>query len=118
MVFTNVLVITTTKGMLHGILGHTTNLGAAIALDGVLVKGATGLEERLVGTTALGDNTNLRADGRRNSLFPTREQTKASCALFIIVRHNNRLTGQLAFIQSIPRFWRQGKQIRKAKKRR
>ena len=31
------LVVTTTVGMLDGVLGNTTDLGPAVALDGVLV---------------------------------------------------------------------------------
>jgi len=40
---TDVLVVTTTKGMLYGFLGNTTNLGPAVALYGILVVRTFGL---------------------------------------------------------------------------
>ena len=54
------LVITSTEGMLHWILGHTANLGPAITLHGVLVVGAARLEQRLVGTPSAGHDADLR----------------------------------------------------------
>jgi len=48
---TNVLVITTTVGMLDGIHSNTTNLGPRVALDAVLVVTAACLEHGLFGTT-------------------------------------------------------------------
>lgn len=88
--FTNVLVITTTKGMLHGILGHTANLGPAVALDGVLVESPSGLEEGLVGSAPSRHNPNLGADRGWDRLLATRRQTQAGRALFIIVSDNDR----------------------------
>jgi hypothetical protein len=38
------LMVTTTEGMLNGILGHTTNLRPAVTLHGILVIGTTSLE--------------------------------------------------------------------------
>lgn len=54
---TNMLVVTTTVGMVDGVHGHTTSLGPAVALDGELVLGARSLEEGLVGTATTGDDT-------------------------------------------------------------
>ena len=54
---TDVLVVTTTVGMLNGVLGNTTDLGPAVALDGVLVVGTASLEEGLVDTSTTGDDT-------------------------------------------------------------
>jgi hypothetical protein len=40
---TDMLVVTTTVGVIHGVHGNTTSLGPGVALDGELVLGATGL---------------------------------------------------------------------------
>jgi hypothetical protein len=53
---TNVLMVTTTVGMLHGVTGNTTDLGPAVALTAEAVEGVTGLEDGLLDTTTTGDN--------------------------------------------------------------
>lgn len=83
------LVVATTVRVLYGVLCHTTNLGPAIALDGVLVVGPSGLEQGLVGTTTTGDNTNLRPDSRGDRLFTTRWEAETGGALVLVVRHDN-----------------------------
>ena len=85
----NVLVISTTVRMLHRILGHTPNLGPAVAFDGVLVVGASGLEQGLVGAAAASDNANLRADGTGDRLFATTGETQTRRALVFVVCHNH-----------------------------
>lgn len=82
---TNVLVVTTTEGMLHGVLRHTTNLGPAVALDGVLVVGAPGLQERLVRASSAGDDANLGADLGGDGLLPAGGETEAGGALVLVV---------------------------------
>jgi hypothetical protein len=51
----NVLVVTTSVGMLHGVHSHTTNLGPAVALGLVLVVGASGLQHGLLSPASAGD---------------------------------------------------------------
>merc|ERR1711924_378949 len=46
---TDVLVVTTTVGVLHWVHGAATNLGPAVALDAVLVEGTASLHHGLVG---------------------------------------------------------------------
>lgn len=87
---TNMLMITTTVGMLYRIFSHTTNLGPAVALYGVLVVGSSSLEQRLVGTASSGNDTNLGTDGRWDGLFTTRRKTQTSCSLIFVVGDNNR----------------------------
>ena len=53
---TNVLLVTTTVRMVDGGHGDTTNTGPSVSLGLVLPEGATGLEERLVGSLATGDD--------------------------------------------------------------
>jgi hypothetical protein len=49
--------VTTTMGMLYWVHGNTTHLRPAVALDLVLVVGATCLQNGLVNTTTPRDNT-------------------------------------------------------------
>merc|ERR1712127_482591 len=69
---TNVLVVSSSEGMLHGVLRHTPDLGPAVALYGVLVVSTSSLEEGLISTSSAGDNTDLGTDLRLDSLLPPR----------------------------------------------
>ena len=51
------LMVTTTVGMLNGVHGHTSHNGPAVALSLVLVVRTTGLQDRLVDTTATSNDT-------------------------------------------------------------
>lgn len=79
------LVVTTTERMLYGVLCHTSNLGPAVPLDGVLMESASGLEQRLVGTSSAGHDANLGANVRGDGLLASRGKTKAGGALLIVV---------------------------------
>merc|ERR1719443_1039023 len=65
----NVLMVTTTVGMLDRVHGHTTDLGPAVPLDLVLVVRAAGLQDGLVDTTAAGDDADGGAVGRGDDLL-------------------------------------------------
>ena len=87
---TNVLMVTTTVGMLYRVLGYTTNLGPAVSLDGILVVGTAGLEQGLVGTTTSRYNANLGTDGRGYRLLTARGQSQTGRTLVFVVRDHNR----------------------------
>merc|ERR1719216_756188 len=53
---TNMLMVTTTMGMLDGVHGHTSDLGPAVPLDSVLVVSTASLEHGLVASTATSDD--------------------------------------------------------------
>jgi len=53
---TDMLMVTTTVGMLDGVHGHTSDLGPAVPLDSVLVVSSAGLEHGLVASTATSDD--------------------------------------------------------------
>lgn len=55
---TDVLVVTSSVGVIDGVHGHTTDLGPLVTLGLVFVEGVTGLEEGLIGTTTSSDETN------------------------------------------------------------
>lgn len=77
---TNVLVVTTTVGMLHRVHGHTTDLGPGVALGLVLVVGVSGLEEGLVHTTSTSDHTDHGAAVGVDDLLGARRELDASLA--------------------------------------
>ena len=52
----NVLMVTTTMGMLNGVTGNTTNLGPAVTLAAEAEEGVTGLEDGLLDTSATSDD--------------------------------------------------------------
>lgn len=79
------LVVTTTVGMLDGVLSNTTDLGPAVALDGVLVVSTASLEKGLVGTSATGDDTDLGTDVGLDGLLTAGGETKTGGALVIVV---------------------------------
>jgi len=86
---TNVLVVTTTVGMLYWILRHTTNLGPAVALDRVLVVSTSSLQERLIGTTTSSNDSNLSTGQRTDGLLTTTGKTETSGSLVLIVGDND-----------------------------
>lgn len=55
---TNVLLVTTTVGMVDGVHSDTSNLGPSVSLGLVLPVSSASLEEGLIGSLATGDNTN------------------------------------------------------------
>lgn len=71
---TNMLMVTTTVGMLHRVHGNTTHLRPAVALHLVLVVGTTGLQDGLVDTTTAGNDADHGAVGRGDNLLGARGQ--------------------------------------------
>jgi len=86
---TNVLVVSSSEGMLHRVLGNTTNLGPAVTLHGVLVVGTSSLKQRLVSTSTSGNNTDLGTDVRLDSLLTSRGKTETGGSLVLIVGDDN-----------------------------
>jgi len=68
---TNVLLVTTTVGMVDGVHGNTTDLGPSVSLRLVLVEGGAGLEEGLIGSLATSDDTNHTSAGAKDGLSDT-----------------------------------------------
>ena len=57
---TDMLVVTTTVGMVDGVHRHTTSTRPAVALSLELVERTAGLEQRLVDTATAGDDADRR----------------------------------------------------------
>merc|ERR1719231_556643 len=71
----NVLMVTTTVGMLDGIHRDTTHLGPGVALDLVLMEVATSLEDRLVEAATTGDEPNDTTAAGHHGLAGAGRQT-------------------------------------------
>mmetsp|Transcript_22499 Transcript_22499/g.37052 ORF Transcript_22499/g.37052 Transcript_22499/m.37052 type:complete len:312 (+) Transcript_22499:1157-2092(+) len=102
---TNVLVVTSSEGMLHGVLSNTTNLGPAVTLHGVLVVGTSSLKQRLVGTSTSGNNTDLGTDIGLDSLLSSRRKAETGGSLVLIVGDDNseaaRSTGKSTTVTNL-----------------
>jgi hypothetical protein len=75
--------------MLYGILSYTTNLRPAVALDGILVVGTSGLQQGLVGTTTSGDNSDLGTDVGGDGLLASGWKSKLGSSLLLVVGYND-----------------------------
>jgi len=83
------LVITSTVGMLYGILRNTTNLWPAVTLHGILVVRTSGLQQGLVSTSTSGNNSDLRTYAGRDSLLSSRRKSKLCGSLLVVVSYND-----------------------------
>ena len=81
--------VTSSEGMLYGVLSNTTNLRPAVTLDGILVVSTSGLEKRLISSASSSDNTDLGTDSGRNSLLSSRRKSKTGSSLLFVVGDNN-----------------------------
>ena len=72
--------VTTTVGVLDGVHRNTGHLRPLVPLGAVLVVGGTGLQERLVDTTATGDDANGATRDRRDRLLLARRELDPSLA--------------------------------------
>jgi hypothetical protein len=85
---TDMLVITTTVGMVDGVHGNTTSLGPSVALDGELMLGARSLEEGLVGSSTTGDDTDHATSAAGDDLLSSGGELNAGLALIGVVADN------------------------------
>jgi len=81
--------VTSTEGMLHGILSYTSNLRPTVTLDTVLVVGTSSLEQGLISTSTSGNDTDLSASGVRDGLLTSTGKTKTGSSLILIVSNDN-----------------------------
>jgi len=71
---TDVLMVTTTVRMLNRVHSNTTNLGPRVPLSLVLEVSSAGFQQRLIDTTATGDDSHHSAIGRWNGFLRARWQ--------------------------------------------
>ena len=77
---TDVLVVTTTVGVLDGVHRHTTHTWPRVTLGLVLVVCRTGLEQRLVDTTTASGNADARTGHRGDDLLCAGREADARLA--------------------------------------
>merc|ERR1719495_1005993 len=65
----DVLMVTTTMGMLHRVHGNTTHLWPAVPLNSVLVEGSASLEDRLVDPSTSSNTSNHGTVSRGDNLL-------------------------------------------------
>jgi len=82
---TDMLVVTTTVGMVDGVHGNTTSPWPAVALGGELVLSARRLHEGFVCSASSGDDTNHTTARRRKDLLGARWELDTGLALIRVV---------------------------------
>lgn len=86
---TNVLMVSTSVGMLHGVHSHTTNLGPGVTLSLVLVVSDTSLQQRLLGTATAGDLAHHGAAAGGEDLLGAGGELHAGDISVGVVSHND-----------------------------
>ena len=89
---TNVLMVSSSVGMVDGVHSNTTSLGPRVALDAVLVVSTTSLQEGLVNTTTSSNDTNGGTSGREDDLLGTGGELDAGLAIIGVVADDGGVT--------------------------
>lgn len=85
----NMLLVSSSVGMLHWVHGHTSDLGPAVTLGLVLVVGASGLEHGLLGTSAASDLSDGGTAGGGQDLLATRGELDTGDACVWVVGNDD-----------------------------
>lgn len=75
----DVLVVTSSVRMVHGVHGHAAHPGPAVPLHAELVVGVAGLEQRLLRPAAAGDLPDHRAAVALHQLLGARRELHPAC---------------------------------------
>jgi hypothetical protein len=89
---TDVLMVTTTVGMLHGVHGNTTNYGPIVALGLSSIISTTSLEDGLLNTSTTSNNSNHGTGESRNALLLARWHLQLS-GIVSVANYSAVLTG-------------------------
>ncbi|CCD15217.1 unnamed protein product [Trypanosoma congolense IL3000] len=92
----NMLMVTTTVWMLNGVTGHTTHLRPAVALTTETVEGVTGLEDRLLNTTAARDNADHCAAAAGDCFLLATGKLQTRATRLRVVRDDNAVVTRRA----------------------
>ena len=88
------LVVTTTVRMVDGVHGNTTSLGPRVALSSELMLCSRGFEERLVCSSATGNDTNHTTGGAGKDLLGTRGELDTGLALVGVVANDGHVVAR------------------------
>ena len=83
------LLVSTAVGVVDGVHGHPSDLGPLVALDPVLVVGATSLEDGLVSASAAGNEADHGAALGGDGLLAARRKADARQALLGVLGHDD-----------------------------
>ncbi len=93
---TNVLMVTTTVRMVHGIHRHTAHLRPRVALGLVLVVRVAGLQHGLVNATTAGNNADHRAAVSHDRLLGARWQLDLGLVVIGVLLHDGGVVARAA----------------------
>ena len=83
------LMVSSSVRVIHGILGHTSDLGPGLGLGPVLVVVVPGLKDGLVNASTSGDHPNHAAAFGIGGFSETRRQPNPSLLLLLRVTHHH-----------------------------
>jgi len=102
---TDVLLVTTTVGVLDGVHGNTANLGPAVALHAVLVVGTGSLKDGLLDTATTGNEADGATSGRLEDLLGAGGETDTGGAVVLVVADDGavvtRRAGKLSAVADL-----------------
>jgi len=102
---TNVLMVTTTVRVLHGVLGDTSHLWPAVSLDSEFVVGSAGFQHRFVNSSTTGDQTEHSPISARVQLFDSRGKLHSRLSSIRVVGDDCAVTSTgLGNLATIARF--------------
>jgi hypothetical protein len=82
---TNMLMVTTTEGVLHRVHGYTSHSGPSVSLHSILVEGSASLEHRLVGSASARHHTYHGSGSGKKGLLGARGKSHSGGALVLVV---------------------------------
>jgi hypothetical protein len=86
-----VLLVTTTVRVINRVHGNTTHLGPLVSLDAVLVECTTSFQDRLIGSSTTGNQTDHGTAVAADSLLATRWKSDTSDVLISILGNNESI---------------------------
>jgi hypothetical protein len=103
---TNMLMITTTVGMINGVHGNTTGLWPGVALDSVLVVRASSLEQGFIDTTTSSNDSNGGATFVWDNLLGARHELDAGLSVvWVLAEHDCVVSGNTREWAAIANLW-------------
>jgi len=97
----NVLMVTSSVGMLNGVTGHTTNHGPAVGLSSVFVVGSASLQHGLLNSATTGDQANHSSALGVQSLLLAGGELDSALALVVVGDDDGVFTSSLGELASV-----------------
>jgi len=84
----NVLMVTTTVGVLHGVHGHTSNFGPSVSLHPIFMELTPSLQHGLINSTTTSDNPDEGSARALHQFLCSRRKTNSSGVSIWVVSNN------------------------------